>query len=55
MASEYVLHRIGSLTENISSIVTGEGKPHGKVTYILAGVTMSLLLLTALWATLIIR
>ena len=35
--------------------MTGEGEPHGKLTYILAGVTMFLLLLTALWATLIIR
>ena len=45
----------GSLTENISSIVTGEGEAHGKLTYILAGITMGLLLLTAGWATLIIR
>ena len=45
----------GSLTENISSIVTGAAQPHGKVTYILAGISMFFLLLTACWATFIIR
>jgi hypothetical protein len=45
----------GSLTENVSAIVAGDARPHGKVTYILAGVSVFFLLLTACWATLIIR
>ncbi|KAK9909219.1 hypothetical protein WJX75_008942 [Coccomyxa subellipsoidea] len=46
---------MGSLTENVSAIVAGDARPHGKVTYILAGVSVFFLLLTACWATLIIR
>lgn len=45
----------GSLTENVSAIVAGDARPHGKVTYILAGISVFFLLLTACWATLIIR
>lgn len=46
---------MGSLTENVSAIVAGDARPHGKVTYILAGISVFFLLLTACWATLIIR
>ncbi|BDA41533.1 probable Golgi apparatus membrane protein tvp38 [Coccomyxa sp. Obi] len=46
---------MGSLTENVSAIVAGDARPHGKVTYILAGISVFFLLLTAIWASLIIR
>ena len=47
--------RAGSLAENIGAIVSGEAKPHGVVTYVMAGVTVLLLLATTTWATVLIR
>jgi hypothetical protein len=47
--------RAGSLAENIGAIVSGEAKPHGVVTYVMAGVTVAMLLATTTWATVLIR
>ena len=45
----------GSLAENIGAIVSGEAKPRAVVTYVMAGVTVALLLATTTWATILIR
>lgn len=49
------LHRAGSLTENVSAIVSGKASPHGKLEYILGGISAVCLILTTIWATIIIR
>ncbi len=43
------------MAENIGAIVSGEAKPHGVVTYVMAGVTVAMLLATTTWATVLIR
>lgn len=45
----------GSLTENVSAIVSGKASPHGKLEYILGGISAFCLILTTIWATVIIR
>ncbi|KAK9846466.1 hypothetical protein WJX81_004574 [Elliptochloris bilobata] len=45
----------GSLAENIGAIVSGEAKPRAVVTYVMAGITVLLLLATATLATILIR
>ena len=45
----------GSLAENIGAIVSGEAKPRAAVTYVMAGVTVLMLLATTTWATILIR
>lgn len=45
----------GSLTENVSAIVSGKASPHGKLEYILGGISAFCLILTTIWATIIIR
>ena len=54
-SSSAACKRAGSLTENVSAIVSGKASPHGKLEYILGGISAFCLILTTIWATIIIR
>ena len=46
---------MGSLAENVTQVVSGGAGPKGSTTFILAGITLVLLVSSATWATLFVR
>lgn len=46
---------LGSLATDISQVISGDAGPKGPLTYVLAGVTLLVMLGSATWATLFVR
>jgi hypothetical protein len=46
---------MGSLAENMTQVLNGQGKPRGKLTWIITGAMALIVVITVTWATLFIR
>jgi hypothetical protein len=46
---------LGSLATDISQVISGDAGPKGALTYVLAGVTLLVMIGSATWATLFVR
>ena len=50
-----ILCYFGSLSENITQIVSGDAGPSGPVTYVLLGVTCLFMIAAVAWSTIVVR
>jgi len=46
---------LGSLATDVSQVISGDAGPKGVLTYVLAGVTLVVMIGSATWATLFVR
>ena len=46
---------LGSLATDITQVISGEAGPRGALTYVLAGITLLIIIGSATWATLFVR
>lgn len=46
---------MGSLATDLTQVISGDAGPKGSLTYVLAGITLVLLICSATWATIFVR